>query len=119
MESKSLENENYEQFETMEIEEQNDKKHVKKHFFYYKRIIKYGLLIISVLFLLVLLSLFLDFKNNKKHEVLEINESKKEDKSLSSLDSSKCEPGYKLVDNKCQINHSIRAEYHTEKKTKK
>ena len=37
MESKSLENENYEPFETMEIEEQKDKKHVKKHFFFYKR----------------------------------------------------------------------------------
>ena len=119
LDSNSFENEKYEQFETMDINDQLIKRHKKKSSYYPKKIINSLLLIVSILCIMIVIYQFLQSEKILTNNSSEIYESKKEDTHLSNSESQKCGPGYKFVDNKCVINHSIRAEYHTEKKDEK
>ena len=105
---KTNEDEYYEQFDTNEKAEREGKKHKKNYLFSPKKFIRYILYTVLVLCLFILLSHYMKTEN---HSI--IYEAKEGDKPLTL--NGNCDPGYKMVDGKCIINHSIRAHYFTEK----
>ena len=109
-------NEKYEQFDTMDIEDEekdhrHKKKNAKKYFLYPNKIIKLLFLSVSLLCILFLLYHYL---NKESNNIMPGSlEHKNEGNQLEVTLPKKCEIGYKLVDNACVINHSIKAIYFT------
>ena len=109
-------NEKYEQFDTMDIEEEKDvrdkHKNKNKSSFSPNKIIK--LLLLFVTFFCIIFALYHYLNNdNSTNPITESLEQKPKDKQLEVSTSNECGVGYKLEGNQCVINHSIKAEYFT------
>ena len=109
---KTDEKEIYEQFDTNETAEREGKRHKKNYLLSPKKLIRYISYTVLVLCLFILLSYNMKTEN---HAIT--YEAKEGDKPLTQ--NANCEPGYKVVDGKCVINHSIRADYYTEQDNEK
>ena len=101
--------------EQMEIEENNNKTLIdqinprakrnkkSKYNFDFKKISIYSIFLITLIAFIILYNLNPNINYNK---------FTKEENDKKEL-ANKCEIGYKLVDNKCVINYSVKAEYKT------